>query len=104
MGYAIEYMVGESMTIQVTGILKNPMDMISNNTTIRVIPTVNEGETLMTIPASIITGSDGSYDFQLVEGVHTIEVNFSKKYNLVGTVTITSATTTPLTLPALLNL
>lgn len=92
------------MTIQVTGTLKNPMDLVSAATTIRVIPTVNEGETLMTIPASIITSADGSYSFNLVDGTHTIEVNFSDQYRLVGTVIITGATPTPLTLPALLNL
>ncbi len=92
------------MAIQVTGTLKNPMGVLSDKTTVRVIPTVNEGETLKTIPAAIKTGVDGSYDFQLVDGVHTIEVNFSKKYNLVGTVTIDGSTPSPITLPALLNL
>ncbi len=92
------------MTIQVTGILKTPMDAVSSGTTVRVIPTVNEGETLMTITASIITDVDGSYDFQLVYGVHTIEINFSDQYRLVGTVTVDNTTPTPITLPALLNL
>ncbi len=92
------------MAIQVTGILKTPMDAVSSGTTVRVIPTVNEGETLMTIPASIITGVDGSYDFQLVEGTHTIEINFSRKYNLVGTVVVDGSTPTVITLPALLNI
>lgn len=92
------------MAIQVTGVLKTPLDTVSSRTVIRVISQANGDGTLTTLPGRVVTGTDGTYNFQLVNGKHRIEVNFSKKYNLVGTVTITDATTSPLTLPALLNL
>lgn len=92
------------MTIQVSGVLKDPSNNVSSGTRIRVSALENEGDTLLSLDASVVTGSDGSYSFELVNGKHSIEVNFAKKYFLVGTVTITDDTPSNITLPALLDL
>lgn len=86
-----------------TGILRNPLGAISANTTIRVTALENEGDTLLSLEASVVTGEDGSYSFELVKGKHSIEVNFAKKYYLVGTVEITDDTPSNITLPELLD-
>lgn len=92
------------MTIQITGILTNPMEAVSAKTTIRIVSTGNEGGVLIGSPSSITTGTDGSYDFNLVNGTYTVEVLYSKMYRLGGIVTITNVTATPLSLPQLFAL
>ena len=90
--------------IQVTGVLETPMKVAAPNVVIRVIAVDKSSESIPTLPASIITGSGGEYDFQLGNGTYSIEINFSKKYNLVGEVTVDNSTISPITLPNLLNL
>ena len=92
------------MTIQVTDILRDPIGMVSAGTEIRVTALTSEGSTLRSLIGMVVTGDDGAYSFELVNGRHSIEVNFSKEYHLVGEVTITSSTPSPTTLAALLNM
>lgn len=91
------------MTIQVSDILRDPLGNISANTTIRVIAQDTLGSTLKCLEGKVVTGADGRYSFSLVNGTHTLEINFSETYHLVGVVEVTSATPSPTTLPALLN-
>ena len=89
--------------IQVTGILKTPMGVVAKNVIVRVFALEPTGDTLPTLPAEILTGSGGEYDFTLENGEYTIEINFSKKYNLIDAVTVDLGTSTPITLQNLLN-
>ena len=91
------------MAIQVTGILKNPIQELSKKTTIRIIS--EGGDVLIGSPANVVTDKvTAAYDFQLEEGVFTLEVLFSGKYHLKGTVTVTGGTPTPITVEALFAL
>jgi len=92
------------MSIQVTGVLLNPIGQVSPKTVVRIISTSNVNGVLCGSPAEVVTGTDGSYDFPLVEGTFTLEVLYSSTYKLGGTVTITGATPTPITLEALFAL
>ena len=51
----------------------------------------------------VATGSDGSYNFQLVEGILRIEVKYSDEYVVTGEVLIDTNTPNTLTLPKLLG-
>lgn len=89
--------------IQVTDILVNPMNQVSSNVVIRV-EAKDSVSTVVGMRGKAITGSDGSYDFPLLEGRHLIEILFSDEYKVSGEVQVTSSTVTPITLPDLLNL
>ena len=92
------------MTIQVIGILIDPMKVIAPNVTVRVIATDTSSDSVPMLPAKTITGSDGSYGFELGNGKYSIVINFSSKYNLIKEVTITNDTISPITLSKLLNI
>lgn len=93
------------MAIQVTGILKDPLNQLSKNVLVRVTAKSTQGNTLKTAPAKLYTDKDtAAYDFELVEGTFDIEVIYGNQYNLVGTVVIEDGVTpSPITLPDLLN-
>lgn len=91
------------MAIVVTGILLDPVGRVSAGTEIRVTAKSNEGATLKSLEGLVITEQDGSYNFNLVNGVHLIEINFSKEYHLVGEVLVAATVPSPITLPALLS-
>lgn len=91
------------MSIQVTGILKNPIQELAKKITIRIVST--GGNVLISAPASVKTDSiTAAYDFNLEEGTFTLEVLFSGMYTLSGTVEITGSTPTPITVEALFAL
>lgn len=92
------------MSIEVAGVLLTPLGKAAAGTEIRVIAQTSLGATLKGLEGIEITGEDGGYSFELVNGSHTIEINFSKEYRLVGEVTITDATPSPTTLAALLSM
>ncbi len=92
------------MTIQVTGVLRDPLNGVSSNTHIRVVSQVNDGDTLASLPASTYTDDRGLYNFQMVNGTHSVEVNLGSEYQLAGTVVVGTLTPSPISLPALLNL
>lgn len=90
--------------VQVTDVLTTPMGVVAPNVEIRVFALEPTGNTLPFLPGKHFTGSGGEYDFNLENGKYTIEVNFSKKYNMVGEVIVDSSTNSPITLQNLLNL
>lgn len=92
------------MTIQVTGVLKDPLNQLSKNILIRITATTSSGETLQASPAKLYTDKDtAAYDFELVDGTHTIEVVYGNQYNLVGTVTVDDASVSPVSLIELIG-
>lgn len=91
------------MAIQVTGILKDPIQQLSKKTTIRIVST--GGAVLLGSPAKVITDRiTAAYDFQLEVGTFTLEVLYSGEYALRGTVTITGSSPSPITVEALFAL
>jgi hypothetical protein len=91
------------MSIQVTGILKNPIQQLSKKTTIRIVS--KGGNVLISSPASVVTDRiTAAYDFPLEEGTFSLEVLYSGEYALRGDVTITGSTASPLTLEELFAL
>lgn len=92
------------MTIRVTGVLKDPLNQLSKNILIRVTASSSVGDTLKTAPAKLYTDKDtAAYDFELVDGTHTIEVVYGNQYNLVGTVTVDDASVSPVSLIELIG-
>ena len=88
--------------ISVTGVLVDPMNQPSAETIVRVTAKNNSGS-IMGLVGEITTGSDGSYDFNLVDGTHDIEIHFKDEYILTGTVEVDGNTPSPITLPELLG-
>lgn len=91
------------MTITVAGTLLNPIGQVSAGTEIKVTAKQTIGATLKDLQGKVVTGENGAYSFELVEGTHLIEISFSNEYLLAGEVVINGSTPSPLTLPALLN-
>lgn len=91
------------MTIQVTGILTDPTGAPLNKATIRITTLGNHTSVLSGSYVTKKTGIDGAYSFSLVEGKFKLEINQFKKYNQVAWVDITSSTTSPITLDALIE-
>ena len=92
------------MTISVKGVLKDPLNQLSKNILIRVTATASNGNTLQTSPAKLYTDKDSAaYDFELVDGTHTIEVVYGNQYNLVGTVTVDVDSISPVNLIELIG-
>ena len=89
--------------IQVTGTVIDPMGQSSVGTEVR-IETVSSPVTLKGAVASITTGAGGSYDFNLVEGIHLIEVKYAaEEYITTGHVEVTAGMSTALPLSTLLT-
>lgn len=91
-------------TVQVTGILKDPMDNISAGTTVRMTSVSGGDETAVGLTGIVVTGDDGSYNFNVVYGTHLIEIMHSTHYIESGEVAVDDSTPSILTLPALIKL
>ncbi len=89
-------------SVKVTGVLKTPLDVGMDSVTVRITSTTTEGDTLGSVESKVVTGSDGSYDFNLVYGVHDIEIKDDDEYSLSGRVRVDATVTAPTTLPNLL--
>lgn len=89
--------------IQVTGVLKTPMNQPAGNAEIRITSLDSSGECLSFLNSYLTTGTDGSYDFQLLEGNYSIEVLFCREFMLAGMVHVSSVVPSPITLPKLLQ-
>lgn len=87
---------------RVTGVLKTPLDIGMDSVTIRITATVTEGDTLGCVESVVTTGADGSYDFNLVYGVHEIEIKDDDSYCLNGKVKMDASVTDPISLTGLL--
>lgn len=89
-------------TIQVTGTLELPMTEASSQTKIRFTCSSGMLSVLKTATQTISTGTDGSYDFNLNEGMYVIEAMYGGHWNYLGNVNITSSVPSPSTLNDLL--
>lgn len=91
-------------SVQITGVLKDPIDNISPNTPVRVTTVVGFGDTLRSAIAVHSTDASGVYDFNLVYGVHRIEVRYGDKFEKLGDVSVNDDLTGPLTIAQLFML
>jgi hypothetical protein len=83
------------MSVRITDVLKDPLDNPCPNTIIRVTTIVGEGSTLKYAIEKYSTDSNGLYDFNLVYGVHDIEILWTDTYEYIGTATINDGTPNP---------
>ena len=79
-----------------------PMNQPVSNAVIR-ITALNIQVSLVGIEAIQYTDVGGSYNFDLVEGDHMIEINCNDEYFITGKVRVTSGIPATLTLPELLT-
>lgn len=89
------------MSITVTGILFDPMNIPESNVDIRITSLSSE-VTLLKSEAVTTTGDTGQYSFTLVSGDFDIEANTTNEYKLAGSVRVTSGMSGTYTLPELL--
>ncbi len=75
------------MAVNITGTLLDPMG-IAEVATIRVTSTITGTGTLACSSATVVTGSDGTYNFNLVNGTFEIEVNDGDEFCLLETVAV----------------
>lgn len=87
---------------RVTGVLKTPLDIGMDAVVVRITATITEGDTLGCVESEVITGNDGSYDFNLVYGVHEIEINGDDAFCLNGKVKMDATVSDPISIPDLL--
>lgn len=85
------------------GILTDPLGEVSAGTVIRITALDTE-DTLKCMEGTTTTDSLGNYSFSLVNGTHSVEVNFSDEFCLISDIVVDPTTPTPITLPALLEL
>lgn len=90
------------MTIQVIGSLLDPVGKGIDSATIRITSLENV-TTLPLVEASVVTGSNGEYDFNLIDGKYSIEVLQTDTYNKAAYVETTVDTTSPIELKALIE-
>lgn len=90
------------MAITVTGILLNPIGQAAAGVEIKVTAKLTSGATIKELQGIVTTQENGGYSFELVEGTHSILINFNNEYLEAGLVTVNGATPSPITLPALL--
>ncbi len=91
------------MTIQVQGVLLDPINQVSRKTSIRITALTNTGTALKTSSNIITTGSDGSYDFPLEDGAYEFEAKYENQWNYIGAALVSGDTTTPIDINSLLN-
>ena len=87
--------------IQLIGTLTTPMGIFMADTEIRVTSLSNDLSHLG-ISGSTSTDGNGSYDFNLLEGTHRIEVLQDNEFYTLGDVLIDSNTTSAISLTTLL--
>ena len=90
------------MTIQVQGILLDPINQVSRKTSIRITALTTTGSALKSASNVITTGLDGSYDFTLEDGAYEFEAKYENQWNWIGSALVTGDTPTPIELTQLL--
>ncbi len=88
------------MTIQVTGTLTNPLGL-SIQIGIRVTA-INSEVAVQGTQGILTTQVDGTYNFNLVEGMHSIEIRNAGEYEKKINIIVTSQTPSVIDLPTLL--
>lgn len=88
--------------IQVTGTNKQP-NGVAKKLKVRIVCLSGTGDILQTTPVVIETGSDGVYDFNIVNGDFSIEVFNDKQWNLLGSVRVADGATSPATINQLID-
>lgn len=90
------------MTIQVQGILLDPINQVSRKTSIRITALTTTDTALKTSSNIITTGSDGSYDFPLEDGAYEFEAKYENQWNYIGAALVSGDTPTPIEITELL--
>jgi len=88
------------MTIQVTGTLTDPLGL-PTQIGIRVTA-INSEVAVQGTEGVLTTEVDGTYNFNLVEGMHSIEIRNSGEYSKGVNIIVTSQTPSVIDLPTLL--
>lgn len=88
--------------VRITGTNKQPNGVVKK-LKIRIVCISGTGDILQTTPVIIETGSDGNYDFNIINGDFSLEVFNDKQWNLLGSVRITDSTSTPATINELIT-
>lgn len=89
--------------ITVQGVLTTPTNKPVPRAKITITAQNHLNQTLAGMPATEMTGSDGSYEFPLLEGDFLIEVLVEGEDLRSGQVRIDENVGSPIELPALLN-
>lgn len=91
-------------SIQLTGTLDLPLTQDSTGTKVRFTCMQGKDTLLKTAPQIMTTStSDGSYDVQLLLGMHYIEVLYDGQWNFLGNVQVDAQTPSPITLNTLID-
>ena len=90
------------MTIQVQGILLDPINQVSRKTSIRITALTTTGSAVKSASIVITTGLDGSYAFTLEDGAYEFEAKYENQWNWIGSALVTGDTPTPIELTQLL--
>ncbi len=96
------------MTINVTGILRDPMSNRMANARIRFTSTQGYEEMVAPTQAIFVTDSQGYYNFTVVDGNYYIEILQSKlneldEYAVIGDSLVNAGTPTPISIGQLLK-
>lgn len=86
--------------MKIIGTLLNPIGEPSE-ATIRVEALASKVSITGSI-GEVTIGSDGAYNFTIVEGIHRVEINYKDEYIVTGEVDVPSGAGT-ISLPQLLN-
>lgn len=85
-------------SIQVTGVLEDPITGVESDAEIRIISKINYGQTTKNSDSITVLSSSGVYDFQLVYGKHLIAVKSkdSQVFTNIGTVVVGEGSPSPI--------
>jgi len=85
-------------SIQVTGVLEDPITGVESDAEIRIISKINYGQTTKNSDSIAVLSSSGVYDFQLVYGKHLIAVKSkdSQVFTNIGTVVVGEGSPSPI--------
>ncbi|GHZ69300.1 tail fiber protein [Vibrio cholerae] len=85
-------------SIQVTGIMKDPITGVESDGELRIISKINYGQTTKNADALVVLSSAGEYDFQLVHGKHLFAVKSkgAQAFTNIGTVVVGEGSPSPI--------
>ena len=89
--------------IRVTGTLLTPFNTPASNVPIRITSKISYGDVIKSSVSEYMCDASGGYDFDLMYGYHTIEIQFAEKFVNLGDIGIGSDTFSPLALDDLIG-
>ena len=89
--------------IRVTGTLLTPFNTPASNVPIRITSKISYGDVIKSSVSEYMCDASGGYDFDLMYGYHTIEIQFAEKFVNLGDIGIGNETLSPLALDDLIG-